>query len=139
MNIIEQPSVSRTVTVVVPASKNAVFSFLSEIENLPAWATEFCEGLKHEGEHHKVITSFGELFFRIESDPRTGVIDMFSGNTSSEMDIFPCRVIGLPGGRAAISFTFFRHADMPTEMFERQYQSLITEMDGLVKRFSSRD
>jgi hypothetical protein len=139
MNTIELSAISRTVTIVVPAAKDTVFSFLAKVENLPAWATEFCEGLKREGEHFKVVTSFGELFFRIEADPRTGVIDMFSGPTPTDMDIFPCRVIGLGGGRSAITFTFFRPADMPEEMYERQYQSLVVEMDGLVKRFSKRD
>lgn len=138
MNTLELSAVSRTVTIIVPAPKAEVFSFLSQVENLPVWATEFCEGLKREGEHYKVITSFGELFFQIESDPRTGVIDMFSGLTLEEMDVFPCRVISLRDGRTAVSFTFFRPADLPSEVYERQYQSLLTEMDGVAKRFGAR-
>jgi hypothetical protein len=135
-NPIELPSVSRTVTIVVPTSRERIFSFLSEIENLPKWATEFCQELKRDGAHHKVVTSSGELFFRIESDAKTGVIDMFAGPTPSEQGIFPCRVITLPGQRSAVSFTFFRPADMPEEMYDRQYRSLVIEMDGLAKRFS---
>lgn len=137
MNTAELSNVSRTVTVLVPASKADVFSFLSQVENLPEWATEFCEGLKREGEHHKVITSFGELFFQITADAETGVIDMFSGPTLTEMDIFPCRVVSLRDGRTAISFTFFRPADMPSELYERQYESLLKEMDGVARRFGA--
>lgn len=129
---------NRTVTIVVAASKEAVFNFLSNIENLPAWATEFCERLKKEGSHHKVVNSGGELFFKIESDRKTGVIDMFAGPTLEQMGIFPTRVISLPGGQTAVSFTFFQPPDMPAEIYERQYKSLLIEMNGLKKRFSGR-
>jgi hypothetical protein len=129
---------NRTVTILVAAAKNAVFDFLSNIENLPAWATEFCEGLKKEGGQYKVVTSAGELFFKIESDRNTGVVDMFAGPKLDQMGIFPCRIIELPGGTTAISFTFFQPPDMPAEVYERQYGSLLVEMDGLKKRFGSK-
>lgn len=131
------PAVSRTVTILVSASKEAVFDFLSDIENLPAWATEFCQRLKREGDHHKVVTSMGELFFRVEADRRSGVIDMFAGPTLAEQGIFPCRVIAMPGGATAITFTFFRAPEMPDELYERQYRSLVVEMQGLAQRFST--
>jgi hypothetical protein len=128
---------SRTVTILVSASKETVFDFLSNIENLPAWATEFCEGLKKEGGHYKVITSAGELFFKIESDRKSGVVDMFAGPSLDRMGIFPCRVIAMPGGATAISFTFFQPPDMPDEVYERQHKSLLIEMDGLKRRFGA--
>lgn len=129
---------NRTVTVIVTASKDSVFDFFANIENLPTWATEFCEGLKKDGPHHKVITSSGELFCKYESDPQTGVVDMFAGPTLDQMGIFPCRVIALPGGLTAISFTFFQPPGMPDEVYERQYQSLLVEMNGLQQRFTAR-
>ena len=128
---------NRTVTIIVSAAKDAVLDFLSNIENLPAWATEFCEKLKKDGRHYKVVTSAGELFFKIESDRKTGVVDMFAGPTLEQMGIFPCRVISMPDGASAISFTFFQPPDMPDEIYERQYKSLLVEMDGLRKRFSA--
>ena len=75
---------------------------------------------------------------KIESDRKTGVVDMFAGPTLDQMGIFPCRVIAMPGGATAISFTFFQPPDMPDEIYARQYKSLLIEMDGLKKRFSSR-
>src|SRR5688572_28578602 len=96
MNATEQSHSHRTVTIIVPAAKDRVFGFLTDIQNLPAWATEFCEELKRDGVHYKIVTSGGELFFRTESDPKTGVIDMFAGPTLTEQSIFPCRVIASP-------------------------------------------
>jgi hypothetical protein len=129
---------NRTVTIFVAATKDSVFDFLSKVENLPVWATEFCEELKKDGKHYKVVTSAGELFFKIESDRKTGVVDMFAGPTLDRMGIFPCRVVAIPGGATTISFTFFQPPDMPDEIYERQYKSLLIEMDGLKKRFGSR-
>jgi hypothetical protein len=128
----------KTVTIVVPTSKEAVFDFLSNVESLPAWATEFCQGLKKEGGHTKVITSSGDLFFKIESDKKTGVVDMFAGPTPEQMGVFPCRVLAMAGGMTAISFTFFQPPNMPDEIYEQQYKSLLMEMDGLKKRFGGK-
>lgn len=37
---------SRTVTTVVPAPKAEVFDYMSSIENLPEWVTEFARELR---------------------------------------------------------------------------------------------
>lgn len=128
---------TRTVTIVVTAPRRHVFDFLSRIENLPVWATEFCEGLRKVDGHWKVVTSAGELFFRIDAHAETGVIDMFAGPTPGEMAIFPVRVLALPTGQTAVSFTFFQLPGMPDELYERQYKSLLIEMEGLRKRFTA--
>ncbi len=127
---------SRTVAIVVAAPQRHVFDFLSRIENLPVWATEFCEGLRKVDGHWKVVTSAGELFFRIDAHAGTGVIDMFGGPTLEQMAVFPVRALALPTGQTAVSFTFFQLPGMPDELYERQYKSLVIEMQGLRKRFS---
>ena len=37
-----------------------------------------------------------------------GVIDMYAGPTEEELAVFPTRVVGLPGGKVAYSFTMFQ-------------------------------
>jgi len=56
-----------------------VFAFLSDIRNLPKWATGFAKELKDIDGEYKVVTPQGEIFFRMESDAGTGIIDMFGG------------------------------------------------------------
>ena len=70
---------SETVTTVLPAPQTAVFEYMSDIERLPEWATEFARGLKRDGPHYKVVNRLGEFYFEIRADSRTGVIDMFAG------------------------------------------------------------
>jgi hypothetical protein len=122
---------SETVTTIVPASRKAVFDYVSDIEKLPDWATEFARELKREGTDYKVVNGLGEFYFEIKADPATGVIDMFAGPTKDQMAIFPTRVVALPDGRTAFSFTMFQGLDMPDELFESQHESLKREFANI--------
>src|SRR5207253_6713386 len=73
------PMLSRTVTAVLDAPQANVFDFLSRVENLPLWATDFARELKYEDGKPKVVNGLGEFYFTIDADPSTGVIDMHAG------------------------------------------------------------
>ena len=122
---------SETVTTVLPADRDRVFAYMADIENLPAWATEFARELKREGTDYKVVNGLGEFFFEIRSDPDTGVIDMYSGPSKEAMAVFPTRVVELPDGRTAYSFTMFQGPGMSDELFESQHASLRREFANI--------
>jgi hypothetical protein len=124
------------VTTVLAAPRDAVFDYMSDIERLPEWATEFARELKREGEDYKVVNGLGEFYFEIRADSLTGVIDMFAGPTKDQMAIFPTRAMGLPDGRTAYTFTMFQAPDMPDELFEAQRDSLQREFANIEKHFS---
>jgi hypothetical protein len=126
----------RTVTAVLDAPKDRVFGYLSQIDNLPRWATEFARELRYEEGKAKVVNSLGELYFSIEADPETGVIDMYAGPTEDELSLFPTRVVELPGGRSAFTFTMFQAPGTPDDLFESQYQSLLREFDNIRRELS---
>ena len=128
---------SETVTTVVPAPQTAVFDYMSDIEKLPEWATEFARELRRDGEDYKVVNGLGEFYFEIKADPQTGVIDMFAGPTKQQMAIFPTRVVALPDGRSAFSFTMFQAPDMPDELFESQHESLKREFTNIQAVFAA--
>ena len=86
---------ARTVTTVLPASKERVFGYLSDVENLPRWATEFARELKVVDGRHKVVNGLGEFFFEIRADEKTGVIDMLAGPRMDQLALFPTRVVAL--------------------------------------------
>jgi hypothetical protein len=127
---------NETVTTVLPAPSSEVFAYLAEIENLPEWATEFARRLIRDGDDYKVVNSLGEFFFAIRADAATGVIDMYAGPTKDQMGLFPTRVVGLPDGRTAYSFTMFQAADMPDELFESQHASLQREFAHIERHFA---
>jgi hypothetical protein len=127
---------NRTVTAVLEAPKDQIFHYLSQIENLPRWATEFARELRYEDGKAKVVNGLGEFYFSIDADPGTGVIDMYAGPTEEELAHFPTRVVGLPAGRSAYSFTMFQTPGMPDELFESQYQALLREFENIRREFA---
>jgi len=128
---------SETVTTVIPAPQTAVFEYLSDIEKLPEWATDFARELKRDGEDYKVVNGLGEFYFEIKSDPHTGVIDMFAGPTKDQMAIFPTRAVALPDDNTAFSFTMFQGPEMPDQLFESQHQSLKREFTNIEAAFAA--
>ena len=122
---------ARSVTTILPAPKEQAFAYLSEIENLPRWATEFARELKVVGGRHKVVNGLGEFFLEIEADPETGVIDMLAGPTDDELALFPSRVVPLPDGRSAFTFTMFQNPGMSDELFSAQHASLQRELENV--------
>ena len=127
---------TRTITTFLEAPRERVFDYLSRIENLPRWATEFARELKYEDGMAKVVNGLGEFYFSIDADPGTGVIDMYAGPTEEELSLFPTRVVELPDGRSAYSFTMFQAPGMPDELFESQYQALLREFENIHRELS---
>jgi hypothetical protein len=125
------------VTTILSAPRDAVFNYMSDVEQLPEWATEFARELKREGADYKVVNGLGEFYFEIRSDPETGVIDMFVGPTKEQMAVFPTRAIALPDGRTAYSFTMFQGPEMSDELFDAQHQSLEREFANIERVFST--
>jgi hypothetical protein len=127
---------SRTVTALLDAPPERVYDYLSKIENLPRWATEFARELRYEDGKAKVVNGLGEFYFSIDGDPATGVIDMYAGPTEDSLALFPTRVVSLPGGGSAYSFTMFQAPEMPDELFESQYQALLREFENIRRELS---
>jgi|SRR5918996_234114 hypothetical protein len=121
---------------ILDATPERVFEYLSKVENLPDWATEFARELKYKDGKAKVVNGLGEFFFSIDADDATGVIDMYAGPSEQQLAIFPTRVIALPDGRTAYTFTMFQARDMPDELFDSQYASLQREFQNIERAVS---
>ena len=122
---------SETVTTVLPVSRERVFEYMSDIRNLPEWATEFARELREEDGEYRVVNNLGEFVFEIRADERTGVIDMYAGPSREQLAVFPTRAVRLPDGRTSYSFTMFQGPGMPDELFESQHASLKREFENI--------
>jgi hypothetical protein len=129
--------INRTITAVLDAPKNVVFDYLSKIENLPHWATEFAQELTYEDGKAKVVNGLGEFYFSINADAASGVIDMYAGPAEDELALFPTRVVPLGEDTSAYSFTMFKAPGMPDPLFESQYESLRREFDNTRRHFAA--
>ena len=105
---------SRTVTAVLAAPQERVFDYLSKIENLPAWASEFARELKYEDGKAKVVNGLGEFYFAIEADAKTGVIDMYAGPTEDGSDSSPRGSSACPATPAPSASRCSRRRGCPT-------------------------
>ncbi len=126
----------KTASVVIQAPKNKVFQYLSNIDNTPKWATEFIKELKIDNGKYKAVTPMGEVFFKLETDEKTGVIDMFLGPSEDRMTIFPSRVISLPGELTVYLFTLFQDPHSSDEQFQQGFDSLKKELKNIKKELS---
>jgi hypothetical protein len=119
---------TNTHTLTLKASKQRTFDFLSRIENLPKWATLFCQKLEAVTKgRYKVVTPQGEIFFRIEGDARTGVIDMYGGPSESALAHWPTRVIALGAEESMFIFTALQYPGISDSDFAAQCRGLEQE------------
>ena len=125
----------RTVSVLLSASRDVVFNFMANVENLPKWATEFCDRIELRRNGWLAYTSQGEMMVESDADDRTGVIDLRIGPSAETLGLLPVRVLHLAPARTLLSFTFIQQPGLPDENYEKQYQSLLVEMRGLIGRF----
>jgi hypothetical protein len=62
---------------------------------------------------------------------------MYAGPSKDAMALFPTRVVSLPGGTSAFTFTMFQAPGMPDEDFESQHASLQREFANIRQRFGA--
>jgi len=125
---------NRTISVTVPARRDDVFRFLSDLSNLPVWASESFQRLTFENDCAKVWTPTGEVYVAMIADERTGVIDLLTGSRLDEMMLCPLRVVSRPHG-ACVTCTMFQAADEPEEFYERSYAAMLADFRRLISRF----
>ena len=112
--------------------KAEVFDFLANVENLPLWATAFCESGRWEGDHYKVGTRQGDMLVRIESDSRTGVVDRWTRLDGEEdWQVLPLQIFDEKGGHSSICATCFQSPDQPDEQVVRQCREVRIDLANL--------
>lgn len=122
-----------TKTLRVKATHQTLYDFIANIENLPKWATMFCLELKKQGTDYKVMTPGGEIFFRIDADPKTGIVDMLGGPAKDMMQRWPARVVSDNVGGAVFMFTAIQSPHDSDEAFAGQCAALDHEFENIRK------
>jgi hypothetical protein len=126
-----------TATAILRAPKDEVFAYLANVQNLPRWASEFARELKLVDGRYKVVNGLGEFFFEIRADEETGVIDMLAGPQTDALWLFPTRVVELPTGETAFTFTMFQSPATSDDLFAAQHASLLRELGNIERELVS--
>ncbi len=117
-------------------SKDKVFQFLSNIENLPKWSTQFVKKLVVVNGKYKAITPIGEVFLKLETDEKAGLIDIYAGPTEMHMTPAFLRVISFSKNSTAIMFTFFQYTDTDDKTWKIFGEWIKIEVENIKKHFS---
>jgi hypothetical protein len=75
------------------------------------------------------VTPRGEVFFRIDADQGTGIVDMASGPERGSMAVYPVRVAAMPDGGSLIIFTALQLPGMSDEDLADQCRRLEAEFE----------
>ena len=127
---------SVTETCVVNVPRDSVFEFLSNIENIPKWATKFVKKLTLVDNKYKALTPIGEVFIRLDTDKKAGLINIYAGPTEDNMTPAYMRIISLPNNSTAVMFTFFQYDSTPDAIWEIFCEWIKIEVDNIKRHFS---
>ena len=126
---------SVTETCVVNVPKDRVFAFLSDIKNLPKWSTKFVKKIIPIDGKYKAATPIGEVFIRLDTNEKAGLIDIYAGPTEDNMTPAYLRIISLPDGSSAIMFTFFQYASTSDAIWKIFCEWIKVEIENIRKHF----
>jgi len=126
---------SVTETCVVNVPKDRVFAFLSDIKNLPKWSTKFVKKIILIDGKYKAATPIGEVFIRLDTNEKAGLIDIYAGPTEDNMTPAYLRIISLPDGSSAIMFTFFQYASTSDAIWKIFCEWIKVEIENIRKHF----
>lgn len=113
----------------VPPEK--LYKFLSDIENLPKWATTYVKSLRKDGNDYKVMTPEGEVFQMFDCDESKGTIDMYGGPTKDQTWRWPSRVTSDNMGGSTYSFTCIQMPGQADDAFDGQCRALAEEFKNI--------
>lgn len=120
----------------VTVPKDTVFAFLSNIENLPKWSTKFVKKIITTDGKYKAITPIGEVFIRLDTVEKAGLIDIYAGPTEDNMTPAYLRIISLPDRSTAIMFTFFQYASTSDTIWKIFCEWIKIEVENIRKHFT---
>ncbi len=107
---------SRTLSVSIDCHPDKVYRFLSDVQNLPKWATAFCKSIRKSNAHWIVDTPQGPMTVRFVPKNTLGVLDHYVIPAPGVEVYVPMRVV--PNGSGTeVLFTLFRLPDMLDEKY----------------------
>lgn len=124
----------RSLLVSLPASRDAVFEFLSNPENLPEWSGGFYSLPTLDEGGWISVTPLGARSIALVADDSTGLIDFFHGDKPDEMHVLPLRVLSQPHG-CIVSAALIPLPGLPEDCVDYEQRRLVAGLRGLGQRF----
>ena len=126
-----------TLTISINRGPKSVYEFVSDLANLPKWATAFCLSIKQEGgEDWQAQTPQGPVKIRIAHRNDFGILDHIVTAAPGVEAHVPMRVVQ-NGKGSEVLFTLFRRPDMTDTQYSED-QELVRQDLATLKRVLER-
>ena len=121
---------ARTFTLAIRRPAAAVYAFVSNPQNLPLWATAFCQSVRRLDNGWVIETPLGEMKLRFAPQNAFGILDHYL-NPSPETEIYvPMRVV-TQGHTSQVLFTLMRQAGISDTAFEEDAAMVERDLNHL--------
>ncbi len=120
---------SRHISVVIAATKDEVYTFAADADNLPRWAAGLASGIRREGDLLITQSPMGEVTVRFAPPNPFGILDHDVTLPDGTVVANPLRVIEHPDG-AEVVFTV-RQRDLSDDDFEADCAAVEGDLEAL--------
>ncbi len=105
------------------------YDFVSNPENFPKWAKNFCKSVNHVNNKWVAETPEGPVEFRFVKKNEYGILDHYVKTLDKEIFV-PVRVVPNAEG-SQIIFTLFQNAGMSDNNFEKDSKLVEQDLNNL--------
>ena len=127
---------SRTLTVSIRSEADTVYQFVTNPENLPVWASAFCQSIRRVDAGWVMQTAAGEMKVRFVPPNEFRVADHFVSPAPGVEIYVPMRVLA-NGSDSEVVFTLFRSPGMPSEKFAKDIELVGRDLQTLKRKLES--
>ncbi|MFH0792879.1 MAG: SRPBCC family protein [bacterium] len=127
---------SQTLNISIECDPRKVYDFVSNLANLPKWATTFCQGIRKMDGEWVAQTPQGAVTIRMAARNDFGVLD-HTVIPAPGVEVFvPMRVVPNATGSEVI-FTLFRQPNMADADFTRDQEMVRRDLNSLKSALES--
>ncbi len=123
---------SETISISIARNRHDVYRFVSNLKNLPKWATTFCLSIRKAGRDWVARTPQGPMIIQIEKKNRLGVVDHVVIPAPGIEVFVPMRVIR-NGQGSKVLFTLFQSPGMTAKDHARDLKMVRQDLATLKK------
>lgn len=125
-----------TVTVTIDRPPEVVYSFVTDLENLPRWS--FFESAAEDGSDWTVTTSGGESRLRLAPPNQFGVLDHHITTPAGSEIFIPMRVVPNAEG-SEVMFTAYRMPGMTDDAYAADVAQVRADLAKLKRLLEAAD
>ena len=125
-------SKSTSLTVSINCDPRTVYEFVSNLENLPKWASKAFQSIKQVNSEWFAETPQGSVKVKLAQRNDFGVLDHYVSISSLEVDVYvPMRVVKNGTNGSEVIFTLLYSSNMSEEKFAQDMKMVEQDLKNL--------